>query len=474
MLYKVLLVATLAWGTVNADLHSRSLNQAPLVSFHDNQDTIIPHSYMVVLKKNLAEHELLHHFNQVSRFVEFANLEQGQEENELTHLYRVGGLKGYAARLRPDILEYIRGSDDVDYVEHDSIVSINEVERGAPWGLARVSSRKPLSLVNYDKYYYDPSAGEGVTVYVVDTGINVNHNDFEGRAVWGSTVPRGDVDQDGNGHGTHVAGTIAGKKYGVAKKAKLVAVKVLRSNGSGSMSDVVKGVEFTVEAHQREVAQAKRDGKKHGGSVANMSLGGGQSRTLDMAVNAAVDAGVLYAVAAGNDNRDACQFSPAASENAITVGASTIWDERASFSNFGKCVDVYAPGLNIKSTWIGSNDATNTISGTSMATPHVAGLAAYVLSVHGQQYGIRASLSPKDIKQLIISTATKDVLSRLTPQCPNLLIYNSPPASDRQSTSPLKMAGAFSEEAMESRLRDPLARLGNDLLDFVKSVLAPQ
>merc|ERR1711967_94880 len=210
-----------------------------------------------------------------------------------------------------------------------------------------------------------------------------DHVDFEGRASWGKTIPQGDADEDGNGHGTHCSGTVAGKKYGVAKKAYVKAVKVLRSNGSGSMSDVVKGVEYAAEAHQEQVALAKEGKGRKGfkGSAANMSLGGGKSPILDQAVNAAVDAGIHFAVAAGNDNADSCNYSPAAAKNAVTVGASTLADERAYFSNYGTCNDIFAPGLNIQSTWIGSKYAVNTISGTSMASPHIAGLLAYLISI---------------------------------------------------------------------------------------------
>lgn len=226
-----------------------------------------------------------------------------------------------------------------------------------------------------------------MNVYVIDTGINIKHEEFEGRASWGKTIPTNDVDEDNNGHGTHCAGTIASRKYGVAKAANVTAVKVLGSNGSGSMSDVVAGVIFAAEdAAEKDkaaAAEVKATGKtKHKGSVANMSLGGGKSNALDDVVNGAVDMGLHFAVAAGNDNRDACTFSPAAAEKAVTVGASTLGDERAYFSNFGPCVDVFAPGLNILSTWIGSKSAVNTISGTSMASPHTAGVLAYLLSIY--------------------------------------------------------------------------------------------
>jgi hypothetical protein len=212
-----------------------------------------------------------------------------------------------------------------------------------------------MSKGTFNKYLYSEDGGEGVDAYVIDTGTNVDHVDFEGRAKWGKTIPTGDEDADGNGHGTHCSGTVAGKKFGVAKKANVYAVKVLKSNGSGTMADVVKGVEWAATAHTDTVSAAKK-GKKKGfkGSVANMSLGGGKSRTLDLAVNAAVDVGLHFAVAAGNDNADACKYSPAAAENAVTVGASTLADERAYFSNFGECTDIFAPGLNILSTWVSS------------------------------------------------------------------------------------------------------------------------
>ena len=175
---------------------------------------------------------------------------------------------------------------------------------GSPWGLARISHRDPLHLSTFTKYSYDPSGGEGVTAYVIDTGINIEHDEFQGRAVWGKTIPKNDVDKDGNGHGTHCAGTVGSRKYGVAKASKLVAVKVLGSNGSGSMSDVVAGVVWAAEqaaaADKAAKAEVAATGKtKHKGSVANMSLGGGKAPSLDQAVNAAVDAGLHFAVAAG-------------------------------------------------------------------------------------------------------------------------------------------------------------------------------
>lgn len=300
-------------------------------------------------------------------------------------------------------------------------------ESGAPWGLARISHRKKLGFSTFNKYLYSEGAGEGVDAYVIDTGTNYEHVEFEGRAHWGKTIPQGDGDVDGNGHGTHCSGTIAGKKFGVAKKANVYAVKVLRSSGSGSMSDVVKGVEWATVEHTKNVKAAK-DGKKKGfkGSVANMSLGGGKSTTLDIAVNAAVDNGLHFAVAAGNDNADACNYSPAAAEKAVTVCASTLGDERAYFSNFGKCTDIFAPGLNILSAWIGSEYATKTISGTSMASPHICGLLAYLLSLQpasDSSYAV-AEITPKKLKKALIEISTKGMLSDVPSDTPNFLAWN--------------------------------------------------
>lgn len=288
------------------------------------------------------------------------------------------------------------------------------LEKNAPWGLARISHRESLSFGSFNKYLYAADGGEGVDVYVIDTGTNIDHVDFEGRASWGKTIPTDDEDVDGNGHGTHCSGTIAGKKYGVAKKANVYAVKVLKSNGSGTMSDVVQGVEWAATQHIKKVKDAKA-GKAKGfkGSAANMSLGGGKSVTLDKAVNAAVDAGIHFAVAAGNDNADSCNYSPAAAEKAVTVGASTLADERAYFSNYGKCNDIFAPGLNILSTWIGSKYAVNTISGTSMASPHVAGLLAYFLSLQpasDSAFAV-AEITPKKLKENLISIGTQGALT---------------------------------------------------------------
>ena len=217
----------------------------------------------------------------------------------------------------------------------------------------------------------------------------------------------GDSDTDGNGHGTHVASTVAGKSYGVAKKANIIAVKVLRSSGYGTTADVVAGIEWAA-------TKAKQTGKR---SAANMSLGGGRSSALDRAVERSIASGLSFAVAAGNSNADACRFSPAAVETAVTVGASTVQDTRAYFSNTGACVDIFAPGHEITGAWIGSATAQKTISGTSMASPHVAGVMALFLA--------DAEYTPAELKAKLIETATKDALSGLSRNTVNLLLNNA-------------------------------------------------
>ncbi|KAJ2043193.1 proteinase B [Coemansia sp. S16] len=416
----IVVVAVLATATAGSPMRNTVVSTAPLLASYDTE--VIPDSYIVVFKDDVkpGQHTLQSHFAWLTNNIHEANARAPsfKDANRINHIYK-DGVVGYSGQFEPEILERIRHSEEVAYVEKDSVVYASETQNSAPWGLARISHRQPLGFGSFNKYIHDPKAGDGITVYVVDTGVNIDHVDFEGRARWGKTVPINDIDEDKNGHGTHVAGTIAGKRYGVAKSAHVVAVKVLGSNGSGSMSDVVKGVEFTITEHRKEAAAAKRDGKAHRGSVANMSLGGGLSRALNLAVDAAVRAGVHYAVAAGNDNRDACNYSPASAANAITVGATTITDERAWFSNFGKCVDVFAPGKDILSTWIGSKYQTNTISGTSMASPHVAGLAAYLLSQETDK------LSGEALKAKMIELATKDVIENVGEESPNVLVYNN-------------------------------------------------
>ncbi|KAL2434994.1 Alkaline protease 2 [Exophiala dermatitidis] len=443
-LFGLSLLPLLAAGSPIINVDTIHNDAAPVISSSNAKE--IPNSYMVVFKKHVTEREATVHHN----WVQDVHLTREGTKQELRkrsqstlsgdetifeglrHTYNIpGGLLGYAGHFDEDVIELVRRHPDVEYIERDSEVHTMKespsLEKNAPWGLARISHRDSLSFGNFNKYLYSADGGEGVDAYVIDTGTNTEHVDFEGRASWGKTIPAGDEDVDGNGHGTHCSGTIAGKKFGVAKKANVYAVKVLRSNGSGTMSDVVKGVEWAANAHSEAVKAAKK-GKKKGfkGSVANMSLGGGKSRVLDLAVNAAVDAGLHFAVAAGNDNADSCNYSPAAAEKAITVGASTLADERAYFSNYGTCNDIFAPGLNVLSTWIGSKYATNTISGTSMASPHICGLLAYFLSLQpasDSAYAV-AEITPKQMKANMIAIATQGALTDVPSDTANLLAWN--------------------------------------------------
>ncbi|KAL9056516.1 MAG: hypothetical protein Q9162_002892 [Coniocarpon cinnabarinum] len=429
---------------------------APIVSAADAQP--IKDSYMVVFKDHVshegaaAHHswvQELHYSSESSR----AELRKRSQlplldslYEGLKHIYDIpGSFLGYSGHFDEDTIQEIRRHPDVKYIEQDQEVHTleydepyrdadvlhksqdGELQRNSPWGLARISHRDGLSFGNFNKYLYAEDGGEGVDVYVIDTGTNIHHVDFGDRAKWERTVPQNDPDEDGNGHGTHCSGTIAGKKYGVAKKANIRAIKVLRSNGSGTMSDVVKGVEHAAEAHLKSMKDAK-DGKRKGfkGSAANMSLGGGKSPTLDATVNAAVDAGIHFAVAAGNDNANSCNYSPASAEKAVTVGATNLADERAYFSNYGKCNDIFAPGVNILSTWIGSEYAVNTISGTSMASPHIAGLLAYLLSLQPSKESSFAveDLPPATLKSHLTSIATRGAISDVPSNTQNLMAWN--------------------------------------------------
>ncbi|KAH7115899.1 peptidase S8/S53 domain-containing protein [Dendryphion nanum] len=481
---------------------------APVLSSTHAEE--VPDSYMVVFKKHVKHNDAKNHHAWIQSVHTKSNGErmelrkrsqlplQTEIFDGLKHTYNiVGGMMGYSGHFDEETLEQIRRHPDVDYIERDSIVHTMgddeyETEKNAPWGLARISHRKRLSFGTWNKYLYTADGGEGVDVYVIDTGTNHKHVDFEGRAHWGKTIPQGDADEDGNGHGTHCSGTVAGKKYGVAKKASVYAVKVLRSNGSGTMSDVVKGVEYAAESHIKAVKEAK-DGKRKGfkGSAANMSLGGGKSTTLDLAVNAAVDAGIHFAVAAGNDNADSCNYSPAAAENAVTVGASTLLDERAYFSNYGKCNDIFAPGLNILSTWIGSEHATNTISGTSMASPHIAGLLAYLLSLQPAKDSAFAvaDITPKKLKANLIAIGTTGALSDVPSNTKNILAWNGGGSSNytdivAQGGFAVSKAHPVIDEIKDevevdfekakkaahhagSHIQDKLSKLTNEIEDFV-------
>lgn len=334
---------------------------------------------------------------------------------------------GYVVRVTDSrVLELIKSYDSlVESIEPNSEVSMNkvEVQEHAPWGISRISQRERIFPWNDLSFSYNSETYRGdVNVYVIDTGIQVTHKDFGGRAKWGTTVINNDNDIDKNGHGTHCAGIIGSEHFGVAKGATLIAVKVLHSDGNGEMSDVLKGIEFVVDDH---IKQTEKN-KKLKGSVANMSLGAGKSPALVKMVDAAVKKGVHFVVAAGNEDQDACYTSPSDSQLAFTVGATTSSDERAWFSNWGKCVDIFAPGTSIQSSFIGSsNNATEVMTGTSMSAPHVAGLVAYFLSLQPESDStFYSSVTPEQLRTKIVNFGTKDKIYNVGEFSPNVMAFN--------------------------------------------------
>ncbi|MEU4067212.1 S8 family serine peptidase [Streptomyces wedmorensis] len=283
--------------------------------------------------------------------------------------------------------------------------TIKETQEKPPsWGLDRIDQAE---TAGDEKYTYPDGGGEGVTAYVIDTGVRISHQDFGGRAAHGfDAVDNDQTADDGNGHGTHVAGTIAGTSHGVAKKAKIVAVRVLDDNGSGTTEQVVAGIDWVTKNHS-------------GPSVANMSLGGGADEALDAAVQRAIASGVTFAVAAGNESSDAGQGSPSRVPEALTVASSTKDDEQSDFSNFGAVVDLYAPGSDITSAWNDSDTGVKTISGTSMAAPHVAGAAALYLAAN-------PAATPADTAAALTGAATPDAIKNASSGTANKLLKVAP------------------------------------------------
>ncbi|MGW2512689.1 S8 family peptidase [Streptomyces scopuliridis] len=310
-------------------------------------------------------------------------------------------LNGYAAELSPAQARRLAADPAVDKVFQDREVHTFATQTNPPsWGLDRID-QAALPLNN--SYTYPDTAGEGTTVYVIDTGVRITHQDIAGRASYGyDAVDNDNTAQDGNGHGTHVAANAAGTVYGVAKKAKIVAVRVLNNAGSGTTAQVVAGIDWVTNNHS-------------GPSVANVSLGGGANAAIDTAVQNSINSGVTYAIAAGNSGADAQNYSPARVAAAITVGATTSTDARASYSNYGARVDLFAPGSAITSAWNTSDTATSSISGTSMATPHVAGAAAVYLAGH-------PTATPAQVSTALVNGATNGVVTNPGTGSPNKLL----------------------------------------------------
>ncbi|KAI0866777.1 subtilisin-like protease PR1K [Xylaria cubensis] len=375
------------FATLPLALAAPSKRSSPAPLLKPRNSDVIEGKYIVKMKSDSGVQILEAHKNMVASKVDYT--------------YNSNQFTGFAASMTAEEVEALQNMPDVEYIEHDAIIRASATQTGADWGLARLSNTSPSSST----YTYDDSAGEGVCAYVVDTGIDVDHPDFEGRATFASNQVDND-DTDGNGHGTHVSGTIGSKTYGVAKKVSLYAVKVLGADGSGTNSGVIAGMDFVVtDAPDRDCPK---------GVVVNLSLGGGVSSAVNEAAANVVSAGHFMAVAAGNEAEDASNSSPASEPSVCTVGATDKTDALSYFSNFGKLVDVLAPGSDIESTWPGGN--TNTISGTSMASPHVAGIGAYFLGL--------GAASPENLCDYIASQAQTGAISGVPSGTTDAIIQN--------------------------------------------------
>jgi subtilisin family serine protease len=400
-------------GACNDTLSPPAPADAPVQSgaAHRRAGQPIPGRYIVVFRRDVVATE------SVARGL------AAKHNGKLKHTYRAA-LKGMAVELPDGAAAALRQDPAVEYVEQDQVARVSGepiVQPGATTGLDRIDQRfLPLS----GTYSYSTD-GSGVRVYILDTGIYQGHAEFAGRALPGfdAITPGGNAD-DCHGHGTHVAGTVGGTTYGVAKKVQLYAVRVLDCAGSGSYSAIIAGIDW-VTTHRVLPA------------VANMSIGGPISDALNQAVSNSIAAGVTYAIAAMNETDDACYYSPASTRNAITVAASDVRDNFAYFSNYGSCVDIIAPGVNITSAGIGSPGATRMMNGTSMATPHVAGAAAlYLASNPGS--------TPAQVTSALLSNATPGVISGQLTGTPNALLYSafgSPSSWQAQAGMPTARGG---------------------------------
>jgi serine protease len=397
-------LALSSFAASDAAANDRSKSESRFQSSADfrHAERPVEGRYIVVLKDEVAR---LAHENGSARanLPEVAEVAQAmarghgvQVERSFTH-----ALRGFVVEADDRALARLLLDERVAFIEEDGIVSISQTTQpNATWGLDRIDQRdRPLD----GNYIYDTTASN-VYTYIVDTGVRTNHNDFGGRVLSGFTsINDGNGTNDCNCHGTHVAGTVAGSTWGVAKAARIVPVRVLGCQGNGTNAGVIAGMDWVAANHVKP-------------AVANMSLGGGASTATDNAVTNMRNAGVTVVVAAGNENQNACNVSPARSGNAITVGSTTSNDARSNFSNWGNCVDIFAPGSSIRSAWHTSNTAANTISGTSMAAPHVAGVAALFLANN-------PSATPAQVENAIYNNGSTGKLSGLNGS-PNLLVYS--------------------------------------------------
>jgi len=417
LLFSVLIPRVVSYLSI---VNSDPLTESPLQS-HQLLD-----SYIVILKDNLSAPATnghlswVRHLNSIRENLRLELRKRGQEPQVFAgvkHTYTISGNPiGYSGHFDAGLIEEIQKSPEVNFIENDfehQFLQSEEpiTQKGAPWNLARISHRDAYVIPQF--YIYSDKCGEGVDAYVIDTGIYSEHLDFEDRAFSSANFQPDDGEGDINGHGTHCAGVVAGKLFGVAKRARVFSVKVVRSDGTAATSTILKGIEFAVQSHMKNVTAANsKSGFK--GSVMSISLGvTPRSPALELLVAKAVDAGVH--VAAGNENGDACDMSPAASDKAVTVGASTQADERAAFSNFGNCTDIFAPGVYIAGPGIGFKFNVVFGGGTSASTPHVAGLIAYFLSLQptsDSEFSVPA-ITPKEMKEYLINIASKDKLKNI-------------------------------------------------------------
>ncbi|MBN1313800.1 MAG: S8 family peptidase [Anaerolineae bacterium] len=349
----------------------------------------VAHRYIVVLKDTAS-----------ARAGRASMANSVRSQGGVVHFEYTTALNGFSATLNERALTFLQEDPLVDYIEQDQIWHVDGDQSGATWGIDRVDQRAlPLSRT----YHWDYD-GSGVHAYIIDTGIRISHNEFRGRASYGYNAAGSGVPADDHGHGTHVAGTVGGSTYGIAKAVNLYAVKVCDSGGSCPTSSIVAGIDWVTNNHQNP-------------AVANMSLGGSASTAIDSAVRNSVSSGVFYAVAAGNSNRNACYYSPSRVDEALTVGATTSSDSRSSFSNYGSCVDIFAPGSSILSAYYSSDSATATMSGTSMASPHGCGVAALVRQAN-------PGYSVAQVFSAIVDGGTSGRLSNIGTGSPNLLLYS--------------------------------------------------
>ncbi|PYH79294.1 Allergen Asp f 13 [Aspergillus uvarum CBS 121591] len=380
---------------------------APTLESRQTLQTI-PGKYIVTFKPGTDDAKIDEHTawatNLHRRHLEGRSFIEGDLPAGIERYYKINRFSAYAGSFDDATIAAIRQHADVANVEEDQVWELDGLvtERNAPWGLGCISHRGQ----NSTDYIYDDSAGIATYAYIVDTGILSSHDEFGGRVLLAYNAAGGQH-VDGVGHGTHVAGIIGGRTYGVAKRATLVSVKVFVGESS-STSVILDGFNWAVN----DIVSKNRTSK----SVINMSLGGSYSSTFNDAVENAFDEGVLSIVAAGNENRDASRTSPASAPDAVTVAAINRRNSRSNFSNYGSFVDIFAPGEDILSSWIGSDTTTRSISGTSMATPHVAGLTMYLMALENLS-------TPAAVTARLKALATRNVVTN-TAGSPNLLAYN--------------------------------------------------